>query len=149
MFMKKHLLISFLLVVSTSFISFAQSNPQGPGDNSEGVPVQVIRHGPTTHIIPHNIVFFSSYLAGEVSLFGNAVEIVFSQPISVSSVTLTNLNDGRTSCTYFNDVITDHVVVPSLSYNGLWDICVTSGNTVYHAGIYVDCYQSLHTCPEN
>lgn len=151
--MKKRLLISFLLVSAFSLVSFSQTPPKGHEENggeSADVPVQVIRRPPVGPIIPHSvIVSFSSYLSGEVSLCGNTVEIVFSQPLSISSVTLTNLSDGRTSCTFFNGVTTDYVVVPSLSYNGVWDVCVTSGNEVYHAAILVDCYQSFQACPIN
>ena len=150
--MKKRLFITFLLVATFSFVSFAQTTPEGPGGKEEGsgdVPVPVLRHGPTYPIVPHDVVFFSTYLTGEVSFYGNTVEIEFSQPLRLSSVTLTNLSDGRTNCTFFNGITTKHVVVPSLSYNGVWDICVTSGNVIYHASITVDCYQSFQVSPMN
>ena len=150
--MKKRLFITFLLVATFSFVSFAQTAPEGAGGNGEGsgdVPVPVLRHGPTTPIVPHDVVFFSTYLTGEVSFYGNTVEIKFSQPLCIYSVTLTNLSDGRTNSTSFNGITTDHVVVPSLSYNGVWDICVTTGNAVYHAVITVDCYQSFQVSPMN
>ena len=148
MITKKRLFISFLLVASFSFVSFAQTGPENglvPGHGD--VPVPVVKPG--RPVIPANIVWFSSYLSGEVSFYDNTVEIRFSQPVCISSITLTNMSDGRSRYTNFYDVMTDQVIVPSLSSNGLWDICVRSGYTEYHAVIFVDCYQSFHICPED
>ena len=148
MIMKKRLFLSVLLVALFSLASFAQSRPDDgfvPGHGQ--VPVPVVKPG--RPIIPTSIVWFSSYLSGEVSLYNNTVEIVFSEPLSISSITLTNLSDGRTRSTDFNNITTDYAAVPSLSSNGLWDICVRSGNTEYHAAIFVDCYQSFHISLEN
>lgn len=148
MIMKKRLFLAILLVATFSLASIAQLPPD---DGSVPyVPTPVVRPG-NPPIIPANVVplTFSSYLSGEATLYENSVEIVFSQPVCISSITLTNMSDGRSRYTNFYDVMTDQVIVPSLSSNGLWDICVRSGYTEYHAVIFVDCYQSFHICPED
>ena len=152
--MKKRLLIHTLLSVvfflSAGQMTKAAPNADGPGGGNHGdVPPQVVDPGGNKPVIPAGVVHFSSYLDGEVFFYGNMVEIDFNQLLSVSAVTLTNMSDGRSNCTYFNDVMTDQVIVPSLSSNGLWDICVASGNTDYHTAIFVDCYQSVYTSSEN
>ena len=147
--MKKRLFLAILLVASFSFASFAQLRPDDDGFPPD-VPIPVVRPG-NPPIIPANVVplTFSSYLSGEATLYENSVEIVFSQPVCISSITLTNMENGKTRSKDFNNTTTDYAVVPSLSSNGLWDVCVRSGYTEYHATIFVDCYQSFHICPED
>jgi len=123
------------------------NGPSVPGDPD--VPVPIVP--PSGPIVPssYDLTFgIGPYFDGELLVYGSTVEIFFSQQLCISSITFTNLNDGKSRSVSFGNLTTNHVVMSSpISSNGLWDICVRVGNVDYHAAVYVDCYQSMYECP--